>query len=47
MAAPLREFVAYVLSYPGQLDVAKDALVPLSRGEIHAQKERLGWPVER
>ena len=45
--APLREFVAYVLSYPGQLDVAKDALVPLSRGEIHAQKERLGWPVER
>ncbi len=44
---PLREFVAYVLSFPGQLDMAKDALVPLSRGEIHAQKERLGWPVER
>jgi ABC-type phosphate transport system substrate-binding protein len=44
---PLREFVAYVLSFPGQLDMAKDALVPLSRSEIHAQKERLGWPVER
>jgi phosphate transport system substrate-binding protein len=44
---PLREFVAYVLSFPGQLDMAKDALVPLSRGELHAQKERLGWPVER
>jgi phosphate transport system substrate-binding protein len=43
----LREFVEYVLSFPGQLDVAKDALVPLSRGEIFAQKERLGWPVER
>jgi ABC-type phosphate transport system substrate-binding protein len=43
----LREFVSYVLSFPGQLDLAKDALVPLSRGEIHAQKERLGWPVER
>ncbi len=43
----LREFVSYVLSFPGQLDMAKDALVPLSRSEIHAQKERLGWPVER
>jgi phosphate transport system substrate-binding protein len=46
-APPLRELVAYLLSFPGQLDMAKDALVPLSRGEIHAQKERLGWPVER
>lgn len=43
----LRELVSYILSFPGQLDLAKDALVPLSRGEIHAQKERLGWPVER
>ncbi len=43
----LRELVAYILSFPGQLDMAKDALVPLSRGEIHAQKERLGWPIER
>jgi len=42
-----REFLSYVLSYPGQLDLAKDSLAPLSRGEIHAQKERLGWPVER
>jgi phosphate transport system substrate-binding protein len=45
--AALREFVGYVLSYPGQLDLAKDALVPMARGEIHAQKEQLGWPVER
>ncbi len=45
--APLREFVAYVLSFPGQLDVAKDGLMPLTRGEIHAQQERLGQPVAR
>jgi phosphate transport system substrate-binding protein len=45
--APLREFVAYVTSFPGQLDVAKDGLAPLSRGEIYAQQERLGQPVER
>lgn len=43
----LEEFVAYVLSFSGQLDVAKDGLVPLSRGEIHAQKEGLGWTIER
>ena len=42
-----REFMAYVLSHPGQLDAAKDGLLPLDRGEVHAQKERLGWPVER
>lgn len=45
--APLREFVAYVLSFPGQLDLAKDGLMPLTRGEIHAQQERLGQPVSR
>jgi len=45
--APVREFVDYVLSFPGQLDLAKDGLIPLSRGEIHAQQERLGQPVER
>jgi len=47
MPAHLREFMAYVLSYPGQLDVAKDGLLPLTRAEIHAQKELLGWAVER
>ena len=47
MPATIREFMAYVLSYPGQLDVAKDGLLPLTRGEIHAQKELLGWAVER
>lgn len=45
--AATREFVAYVLSYPGQLDVAKDGLAPLTRGEIFAQQERLGRPVQR
>jgi len=45
--AATREFVAYVLSYPGQLDVAKDGLSPLTRGEIFAQQERLGRPVQR
>ena len=45
--AATREFVGYVLSYPGQLDVAKDGLVPLTRGEIFAQQERLGRPVQR
>jgi len=45
--AAVREFLAYVLSYSGQLDAAKDGLLPLTRGEIHAQRELLGWPVER
>jgi ABC-type phosphate transport system substrate-binding protein len=43
----VREFLAYVLSSSGQLDAAKDGLLPLSRAEIHAQRELLGWPVER
>ncbi len=45
--AILREFVAYVLSWQGQLDVAQDGLLPLSRSEILAQREILGGPVER
>jgi hypothetical protein len=45
--AMLREFVAYVLSWQGQLDVAQDGLLPLSRAEILAQHEILGGPVER
>ena len=45
--AILREFVAYVLSWQGQLDVAQDGLLPLSRAEILAQREILGGPVER
>ena len=47
MPAALQEFLAYVLSYSGQLDVAKDSLLPLTRSEIYSQKELLGWPVER
>jgi len=45
--AILREFVAYVLSWQGQLDVAQDGLLPLSRPEILAQREIIGGPVER
>lgn len=47
MPAAIREFMAYVLSFPGQLDVAKDGLLPLTRAEIHAQQELLGWAVQR
>jgi len=47
MLPQVREFMEYVLSYSGQLDVAKDALLPLTRGEIHAQKELLGWSMAR
>jgi ABC-type phosphate transport system substrate-binding protein len=43
----LEEFVSYVLSFSGQVDVAKDGLLPLSRAEIHAQQEALGWTIER
>jgi hypothetical protein len=39
--------MAYVLSWQGQLDVAQDGLLPLSRPEILAQREILGGPVER
>jgi ABC-type phosphate transport system substrate-binding protein len=35
----VREFLAYVLSYSGQLDAAKDGFLPLLRGELHAQRE--------
>jgi phosphate transport system substrate-binding protein len=45
--AVLREFVAYVLSWQGQLDVAQDGLLPLTRSEIQVQQELLGGPVER
>lgn len=43
----MREFLEYILSFPGQLDVAKDGLMPLSRAEIHAQKQLFGWSVAR
>lgn len=45
--AVLREFVAYVLSWQGQLDVAQDGLLPLTRAEVLVQREILGGPVER
>jgi len=47
MLPQVRAFMEYVLSYSGQLDVAKDGLLPLTRGEIHAQKELLGWSMAR
>ena len=43
----LQAFMSYVFSYPGQLDVAKDGLTPLTRGEIHSQRELLGWSTEK
>lgn len=45
--ALLREFVSYILSWHGQLDVAQDGLLPLTRAEVLAQREILGSPVER
>lgn len=45
--AILREFVAYVHSWQGQLDAAQDGLLPLARAEILAQREILGGPMER
>lgn len=42
-----REFMAYMLSWQGQLDVAQDGLLPLTRAEVLAQREILGGPVER
>jgi len=47
MPPQLQEFMEYVLSYSGQLDVAKDGLLPLARSEIHAQKDLLGWSMAR
>ncbi|MFM1997987.1 MAG: hypothetical protein RLZZ111_2374 [Planctomycetota bacterium] len=43
----LQAFMSYVFSYPGQLDVVKDGLSPLTRGEIHSQRELLGWSTEK
>ena len=43
----IREFLAYVLSWQGQLDVVQDGLLPLTRAEVLAQREILGGPVER
>jgi phosphate transport system substrate-binding protein len=45
--ALVREFLAYVLSYSGQLDAAKDGLLPLTRAELHAQREIVGGPTAR
>jgi len=45
--ARIREFVSYIHSWQGQLDVAQDGLLPLTRAEIHAQREILDGPLER
>jgi phosphate transport system substrate-binding protein len=37
------EFVRYALSRGGQADVVKDGFLPLSRPELNAQLDRLGW----
>jgi phosphate transport system substrate-binding protein len=42
-----REFIEYLLSYAGQVDMVKDGFLPLTRGEIHAQRELAGLDVQR
>jgi phosphate transport system substrate-binding protein len=42
-----REFVEYLLSYSGQVDMVKDGFLPLTRGEIHAQRELAGLEIQR
>lgn len=42
-----REFVEYLLSYAGQVDMVKDGFLPLTRGEIHAQREMAGLEIQR
>ncbi len=42
-----REFVEYLLSYSGQVDMVKDGFLPLTRGEIHAQREMAGLEIQR
>jgi len=37
------ELVRYALSRGGQADVVKDGFLPLSRPELNAQLDRLGW----
>jgi phosphate transport system substrate-binding protein len=37
------ELVRYALSRSGQADVVKDGFLPLSRPELNAQLDRLGW----
>ena len=39
----LRELLAYILSRSGQEDVIKDGFQPLTRAEVVAQEEKLGW----
>ena len=39
----LRELLSYILSRSGQEDVIKDGFLPLTRAEVVAQEEKLGW----
>jgi phosphate transport system substrate-binding protein len=39
----MRELLSYVLSRSGQEDVIKDGFLPLTRAEVVAQEEKLGW----
>lgn len=39
----MRELLSYILSRAGQEDVIKDGFLPLTRAEVVAQEEKLGW----
>jgi phosphate transport system substrate-binding protein len=39
----MRELLSYILSRSGQEDVIKDGFLPLTRAEVVAQEEKLGW----
>ncbi len=39
------QFVRYVLSRDGQLDLIKDGYFPLSQQQLHRQAIKLGWEV--
>jgi ABC-type phosphate transport system substrate-binding protein len=43
----MRELLSYVLSRSGQEDSMKDGFLPLTRGEVVAQEEKLGWHEDR
>lgn len=45
--ATVQEFIQYILSEFGQLDVLKDGFLPLSRSEILKQKEKLAGELVR
>ena len=41
----VEEFVKYVLSRDGQLDLIKDGFLPLTSEQLHLQENKLGWEI--